>query len=264
MKTALVTGASSGIGKEFAYQLAERGYNLILVARRADLLLAIKKDLSQKFSAEVHVLPHDLLLESHLRALVDEVKECDLLVNCAGFGFMGDFCESDIGKEQDMIALNIKALHFLTKTLGERMAKKGSGGIINVASIAAFQPVPYFSAYAGTKAFVLSYSLGISQELKKQGIHVMVLCPGFASTEFYTQEEINDLKKKTMNLPLFMSPEIIVRKGLKAFFNKNNYYIPGFFNRLVVYINEFTPRVIAMPLTATIFKFLKSTNTRKL
>lgn len=256
MAIAVVTGASSGFGKEFAYQLAEKGYNLHLVARGKDKLEEIKTDISNKYNVEIKISIKDLTEKADVISLVQGVKECDLLINCAGFGFMCDFTTGDLSDEQDMIELNIKSLHYLTKEIGKMMVENKSGGIINVASISAFQPVPYFSVYAATKAFVLNYSLGINKELKKHGIHVMAICPGFAATGFYNKEQLNDLRKKTFKLPIFIEPHVIVRKGIRAFLKKKRFYIPGFINRIVVGMNCAIPRGIATSITANIFKYL--------
>lgn len=257
MKRALITGASSGFGKEFAYQLAALGYDLFLVARRKAELEKIQSEIVQKYSVDVKISKKDLLLKEDIQTLIKEVGVCELLVNCAGFGFMSDFQDNFDEKEEDMIQLNIRALHLLNKKIGKEMIKAGSGGIINVSSISGFQPVPYFSLYAATKAFVLNYSIGINQELKNHSIHVMALCPGFAETGFYTTEEIKNLKRKTYNIPIFMDIKTIVKKALHAYFRKKVVYVPGIANKIVISSNKFLPRNLKVLLIGKIFKYLK-------
>ena len=179
--TVLVTGASSGIGEAFAYNLANRGANLILTARSEDKLRQIAKELSERHEIQVHVFPGDLSLLDMPQRLWDDVQSAslsvDVLINNAGFGKCGPFLEYDYQSHQDMLNLNIKALVGLTHLFLPSMLEKGDGGVINVASTAAFQPIPYLATYSATKAFVLGFSESLWGEYHEHGLTVLALCP---------------------------------------------------------------------------------------
>jgi short-subunit dehydrogenase len=181
---AVITGASSGIGKEIAYRLAEKNYDLILIARRIDRLESIKKDLS-KLPINVEILAYDISDLDKCKLLINHLKtnKPDIFVNNAGYGIYGDSFNTDTSKEIEMIGLNITTLHFLTKELIQFM---DSGTIINISSMAAFLPTPLLASYAATKAYVYSYSQALNYELKKskKDIRIMTVCPGPVKTEF--------------------------------------------------------------------------------
>ncbi|MEM6461000.1 MAG: SDR family oxidoreductase [Pseudomonadota bacterium] len=186
--TALITGASSGIGKEFARYHAAKGGDLILVARREDALNALKAELeaAHKITAHVHAL--DLGTDGAPEALFETVKadghQVDILINNAGFGGHGVHIDRDLSAEQAMIDLNIKALVALTHHFAKDMAARGNGKILNVGSTAGFMPGPQQAVYFATKAFVNSYSQAIDQELRDKGVTCSVLAPGYVETEF--------------------------------------------------------------------------------
>ena len=188
-KTALVTGASSGIGVEFAWRLAERGANLVLVARRKDRLQVIAKEIAAKHKVEVAVIAADLSLAGSAAALVKSLARkklsVDVLINNAGFGTIGEFAAMDASKISDQIRLNVLTLVELTRLLVPAMLTRNSGVVVNIASTAAYQPVPYMSVYAATKAFVLSFTEGLWGELKGTGVHALALSPGGTKTEFF-------------------------------------------------------------------------------
>lgn len=181
---ALITGASSGLGKSMAYYLSELGYDLILVARRKDLLKNIKKELKTK----VTIVPLDLSDVDNVNYLFNMVKDkdIDLLINNAGFGYYGEFNETDINRELKMIDLNIKTVHILTKKFYQLFLENNKGTILNVASSAGFMAGPKLSTYYATKNYVLKLSLAIYEELrrKKKNVSISVLCPGPVDTEF--------------------------------------------------------------------------------
>ena len=181
---ALITGASSGIGRDIAKVLADKGYDLILVARRTELLEKLKSELS----VNVRVITADLSDEKQCFELYENTKneDIDVLVNNAGFGVFGEFVSSDIERELQMINVNIKAVHILTKLYLKDFVKKDSGHILNVASIAAFYAGPLLSGYYASKNYVLRLSQAISEELKskKSNVKISVLCPGPVDTEF--------------------------------------------------------------------------------
>lgn len=189
-RTAIVTGASSGIGAEFARRLAAGGANLILVARRLDRLNELSAELTKRHGVKVAVVNLDLTSDSFLETLISEVDklglEVDLLVNNAGFATSGGFETENLSKALNEIDLNVKALVALTHTFLPKMLKKKNGAVINVASTAAFQPVPTMAIYGATKAFVLSFSEALWAEFEDRGIRVLALCPGGTETEFFT------------------------------------------------------------------------------
>lgn len=185
MATAVVTGASSGIGREIAVELSERGYDLILAARRGDKLLEVSKLL--KSPAEIITI--DLSKEENCYSLYERCKgrDVEILVNNAGFGSFGEFINQDLARETEMIDLNIRAVHVLTKLFLKDFNEKNSGRILNVASAAGFMPAgPLLATYYATKAYVLSLSRAIAKELKKaeSGVSISALCPGPVKTEF--------------------------------------------------------------------------------
>lgn len=188
-KTALITGASSGIGEAFARELAGKGANLILVARRLDRLNKLSAELSEKYGVRVSVIGLDLTGDSAvstLRSKVDDLGiEVDLLVNNAGFATSGSFETEDLEKALNEIDLNVKAVVSLTHAFIPGMLNRNHGAVINVASTAAFQPVPTMAVYGATKAFVLSFSEALWAEFEDSGVRVLALCPGGTDTEFF-------------------------------------------------------------------------------
>src|ERR1035437_11122406 len=187
-KTALITGSTSGIGYELAYIHAKQGGNLVLVARSKDKLEQIKKDLENKYKIDVYIIEKDLSIKDSGKDVYDEIKNnnitVDYLINNGGYGDYGFFNESDWGKLERMIKLNITALTQLTKLFINDMIKRRAGKIMNVASTAAFQSGPTMAVYYATKAYVLSFSEALSNEVKDNGITVTTLCPGATQSGF--------------------------------------------------------------------------------
>lgn len=187
-ETALITGASSGIGAAFARYHAAKGGDLILTARREDALLALKQELEAKHGITAHVFALDLGAPGGAEQLDDAIVAAELdvgiLINNAGFGGHGPFIERDLDAEQAMIDLNIKALVTLTHRFGHRMVARGHGKILNVGSIAGFMPGPQQAVYFATKAFVSSFSQAVDQELRDRGVTCTLLAPGYVETEF--------------------------------------------------------------------------------
>ena len=188
-KTALITGASSGIGAAFARELATKGANLVLVARRLDRLNQLSAELSDTHGVRVSVIGLDLTTDSAVSTLKSKIQdlgmEVDLLVNNAGFATSGSFETEDLSKALNEIDLNVKALVALTHAFIPGMLIRNHGAVINVASTAAFQPVPTMAVYGATKAFVLSFSEALWAEFEDQGVKVLALCPGGTDTEFF-------------------------------------------------------------------------------
>ena len=228
---ALITGASSGIGREMAYYLASLNYDLILVARREDRL----KEIKENVSTNVRIIPLDLGIENNVYKLYELTKDenIDMLVNNAGFGLFGFTSKTDLNRELEMINLNIKALHILTKLFLQDFMKRDSGYILNVGSSAGFLAGPKLNTYYATKNYVVKYSMAIYEELRHQNsnVHISVLCPGPVNTEFekvaggHFNVESNQAKKvaklaidKTLNNKLIIVPGIGVKLAL--FFNR--------------------------------------------
>lgn len=179
---ALITGASSGIGRDMARELDKRGFDLVLVSRDKAKLEEVKKTLK----GNIEVIPIDLSYSENCKKLHDMAKDIDFLINNAGFGTFGEFVKTDLDKEIDLINTNITAVHILTKLYLKDMEEKGSGHILNVASIAGFMPGPLMCAYYSSKAYVVRLSEGIRAELKKNksNVKISVLCPGPVDTNF--------------------------------------------------------------------------------
>src|SRR6202142_806299 len=211
--TALVTGASKGLGAAFAEGLGERGMNLVLVARSTGELNALSTRLYAKYKVQRTVISIDLADPSSPRKIAEELErrgiQVDLLVNNAGFGLSGKFLSHDSKQKQAEVEVNIQALVALTHHFGKAMAARGKGGIINVASNASFQPVPYMATYAATKAFVLHFSEALQYELAGTGVHVMAACPGPTATSFFDGVS-TDVSPKDID-----SSESVVNKTLE-------------------------------------------------
>ena len=216
--TALVTGASSGIGEQFARQLAARGTDLVLVARTADRLEDLARQLRQAHGVTATVLPVDLAQPAAVDALVVRLKEArirvDLLVNCAGFASYGPLAKEDPARAASEVQVNCGSLVTLTTHLLGPMLDRGHGGVLNVASTAAFQPVPDMAVYAATKAFVLSFTEAVWAETRGSGVRVLALCPGPTQTGFFVTAAGQDQGFLTRGR---QSAEQVVTPGLHAF-----------------------------------------------
>ena len=229
---ALVTGASSGIGSEFARALAARGDDLVVVARDASRLDALAERLEAQYGVDVEVLSADLTTKKG-RAVVEARLESaepaiDLLVNNAGMGTYGKFAELSREAETRVIRLNVQAVVQLSHAALPGMIERGSGGIINVSSLAGHQPTPLNATYGGTKAFVTSFSQALHEELRGTGVKVMVLCPGFTRTEFQERAGVD-----SGSVPSFMwqTPEPVVAAALRAYDQGRAVCIPGALNQ---------------------------------
>lgn len=248
-KTALVTGASSGLGREFAKQLAVADYNLVVVARRKNLLIDLKRTLSN-VKVKVHVadLTKENAVDNLLKFLTEEKIQIDVLINNAGFGDYNRFDKANIGKLQNMIDLNVKVLTDLMYYIGNQMLHRRSGYILNVASTAAFQPGPMMATYFATKHYVLALSEAVAYEWKEDGVVVSALCPGPTMSEFFDHADMVDTKmlKKT-KLP---SSKEVAKFGLKALFKGKRVAIHGFLNKVLVFIGRLAPRNAITALTA--------------
>ena len=241
MNTTLITGASSGIGEVFARKLSARGRNVLLVARSEDKLIALCNELGRLTSIRAQYLALDLTKPEARLQLFEETQkrelEIDMLINNAGFGSMGDIVKLDLNRELEMIELNVTALVELTHRFLGPMRERKRGTIINVASTAGFQPVPYMATYAATKAFVLSFSEALWDENRMHGIHVMALCPGVTETNFFEASGIHRPPMRTVQ-----TPEEVVEAALRALPRKKSLVISGWANWFVVEAERFLPR----------------------
>ncbi len=249
--TVVITGASSGIGTELARQLAERGYNLTLVARRKDRLDELAADLRDTHEIVADVEPCDLgdqrKRESLIQKLRSGEREVVGLCNNAGFGNLGPFLDQDLASEVDVVRLNVGALHELTGAFLPRMVEQGSGAILNVASTAAFQPLPGFATYAATKAFVHSFSEAVHTELSGTGVSVTSLCPGFTRTEFGEVAGVGDDEDKLPDFTL-MEADDVARQGLEGMLAGRRTVTPGLINKVTSTSGHYTPRSVLLPL----------------
>jgi uncharacterized protein len=241
MNTTLITGASSGIGAAFARKLASRGRNVLLVARSEDKLIALCNELGRLTSIRAQYLTFDLQQPDAAAQLFEETRkrelEIDMLINNAGFGSMGDFTKLDLNRELDMLQLNIRALVDLTHRFLLPMRERKRGTIINVASTAGFQAVPYMATYAATKAFVLSFSEALWDENRSHGVHVMALCPGVTETNFFEASKIDRPPMRTIQ-----TPEEVVETALRGLARKKSVVISGWTNWFTVEAERFVPR----------------------
>jgi short-subunit dehydrogenase len=248
---ALVTGASVGLGAEFARQLAQRGNDLVLVARDRGRLEALAKELDASHGAKAEVLAADLTDLEQLASIEARVRNVDIVVNNAGFGTFGKFHELDIETEVREINLNVTALSRLTHAAADAMASRGEGGILNVASLAAFQPGPNNAIYSASKAFVYSFSQAVHEEMRGTGVAVTVLCPGFTRTEF--QERANVPANEVPNF-LWHEPPQVVTCGLDALAKNKAVAVPGAMYKVLGAFSSMAPDSITRRMAGTIVR----------
>jgi short-subunit dehydrogenase len=245
-ETALITGASGGIGLELALLLAGQGFDLIAVARRTTELEALAERCRKEHGVRVHVRPTDLLAPAAASQLVqqlcDDGLEVDVLVNNAGLMDMGAFAEIDVDRHEQLLQLNVVVLTSLTRRVLPAMIERGRGRILNVASISSFQPVPSMALYAASKALVLSLSESLSEELKGTGVTVTALCPGITKTEMLDRAQ--DEHSVARAVPgLFLSDvQDVAREGVEACLAGKAVVVPGLANQLTASVVGFYPR----------------------
>lgn len=241
---ALITGASSGIGLALAEALARRGRHLLLIARQRDALESIACELTQRFGVEVLFRCCDLAEPLQVSGLLMELeqgeREFDLLVNNAGIGTSGAFVDQDWGREQELIELNILAMARLCHAIGGMMASRGGGQILNIASVAGFQPGAWMSNYYASKAYVLHFSEGLREELRARNVKVSVLCPGPTRTAFFRGAQLRI--GKLDGSKLMMSPEEVALVAVRALEKNRAIIIPGWRNRLSTLFPRLAPR----------------------
>jgi hypothetical protein len=257
-KIALITGATTGIGFEFTKLLAADGYNLALIARDEQKLRQIAADSQTKFNISVNIYPKDLSVTSDTENVVRQVREevgpIDILVNNAGFGISGAFVETDLAREVEMIQLNVLSVVIITKLFAREMAQRRRGKILNVASTAAFQPGPFMAIYYATKAFVLSFSEGLAEELKDSGVTVTVLCPGPTATQFSKRAEMEKSKLFKGGIIPVLDAVTVAKIGYDGLIKGQRLVIPGLMNKIGVLALRSIPRRLITQITKQLNK----------
>ncbi len=253
-KTALITGSSNGIGYELAKVLAQKDNNLVLVARSKDKLDELKNELEKSHNIWVYTIGKDLSLPGAASEVYDELKTksitIDYLVNNAGFGDFGLFAQSDWNKQEQMINLNVTALAHFTRLFLPDMIRRGGGKILNVASTASFQPGPTMSVYFATKAFVLSFSEAVNNEVREHGITVTALCPGATQSGFQTAASMQDSKLFAGNN--FPTSREVAEFGYRAMMKGKAVAIHGFKNSIMANSVRFAPRSLVVKIARQI------------
>ncbi|HZL09187.1 MAG TPA: SDR family oxidoreductase [Prolixibacteraceae bacterium] len=243
-KTALVTGAASGLGSEFSNLLANDSYDLILIDINENSLIETKQKIEKKYPVKVSILTYDLCKPKVADLIYQELKnkKIDVLINNAGFGLFGFFSETEWEIEESMILLHVLTLTHLTKLILKDMVLNGSGKILNVSSLAAFQPGPMMSVYYATKAYILSFSEALANEVKGTGVTVTVLCPGQTKTNFENIAAVNS-KSKVSKIKMFTADaEAVARYGYNSMKEGKTTAIPGTVNKFTILISRHIPR----------------------
>jgi uncharacterized protein len=259
MPIALITGASSGIGAVFAKDLAAKGYSLALVARRQEKLEQLAAELTDRYGCKIEILVQDLTepdaaVKVH-EALAAKDWRVDLLINNAGFGGFGEFTKSDRAEVLNMIQLNISSLVDLTYQFLPEMQSRRQGQIINVASIAAFQPMPYVALYAATKAFVLSFSEALWAENAQTGVRILALCPGPTRTEFFGRSGWEGYDEGSPGYGQAATAEEVVQEALAALKSDvSNVVTGGLGNKAITSLSRIAPREVLLKIIAKQFQ----------
>jgi uncharacterized protein len=254
--TALITGASSGLGAEFARQLARENYRLLLVARRQDRLEQVAAQAQALGAPDARAIVCDLAApgaaEALWRDITDQEAGVEYLINNAGFGTTGSFDRSELRREIDQIGLNVTALVALTRLALPAMVERAAGTIINVASTGAFQPVPFMATYGATKAFVLSFSEALAEELRGTGVTVTALCPGLTRTEFQRVAEVDE---SIFPAFAYMDASTVVAQAIAAAKRGQTVEINGMTNCLMVYGERLVPRALVRRIAGLLFRY---------
>lgn len=252
-KTELITGASYGIGEAFARRLAADGANVILAARSIERLEALAEELRSQFKVTVTAIASDLAQAADWQKLFDQTEgrgqRVDLLINNAGFGAVGDFADLPLDRQLEMIQVNVSAMVALTHLFLQPMLRRREGAIIQLASTASFQGVPYSTVYAATKSFALIFAEGLWAECRRQGVRVMALCPGPTATHFQAVAGTSRLRDPQK----MQTPEEVAEAGLRALIAGSSYAISGFGNQAMVFAERFAPRSLVTRIAAKLY-----------
>ena len=248
---ALITGASSGIGLEIAKVLASRNYDLIICARREKELQDLSIEIINQYEVNCKVIVADLTTEEGVDLLIKDSGVVDILVNNAGFGIIGDHFDMQLGRQLEMIELNIHALTRLSHVFGNLMIKKGKGRIMNVASIASYISGPSFAVYCATKAYVLSYSRALHKELKNKGVTVTALCPGYVTTGF---QEVAGMELSKMEKLTAVPVKKVAEIAVKSMHKGNREVMPGIVNKPLPLVTKITPMWLQLIIVKWVLK----------
>jgi len=254
MNYTLITGASKGIGKAFACECAERGMNLILVARSQPLLEGLQKELSQK-NIKVQIHTADLLDHAVHKKIFDWIKQngwnVNMLINNAGMGYFGQFDEKPLDRHLEVMHLNMDSMVRMAHEFLNASDPKQNRYLLNTASTGAFQPTPYMAVYCATKAFVVSFSEAIRFELRKQNVHVSALCPGGTESEFFKPAEMEKVIEK--NMQFMMKADVVAKTGLDGLLKNKAVVVPGFINKAGKVAAQLFPNSLVVPGAAKFF-----------
>ncbi len=257
--TALITGASSGIGFEFCRIFAENGYDLVLVSRNKERLESIAGEFEERHDIRARVIAKDLSKPSSPRELYDQLAadgaRIDVLVGCAGIAVYGKFTDSDADRHMNLIQLNIASPTLLCRLFGADMARRGSGRILNVSSTAAFQAGPLLSTYYASKAYLLLLSEALSRELKKDGVTVTALCPGPTRTDFFRRNAMDDTQLN--DSPFMMDAARVAEIGFSGLMKGKALVIPGAVNKVLIFLERLGPRRVASSVAHSLNKSRK-------
>lgn len=242
-QTALVTGASSGIGYELTKLFAKDGYDVVLVSRRREKLAAVAEELSDDYGVDSHVFPADLSKPASPKELYEAVTdaghEVDVLVNNAGYGSWGPFFEDDLETDRELIELHVGTVTTLTKLFGRDMADRGGGRILNTASVAGWTPAPKSAVYSAAKHYERAFSEALAEELADEGISVTALCPGETDTGFYDRGGYGKSGAADTDM---MTPAAVAEAGYQGLMNGEPIVIPGYKNKIRVFLRRLIPR----------------------
>lgn len=246
---AIVTGASAGLGEHYARQLAQRGLNVLIVARRLERLESLAAELCAKHKVEIECLALDLTAAESIGVLQTacDSKDIGLLINNAGFGIKKPFDDNSYSGLRDMVRLNCEAPVLLTHALLNKLKLRDTAGIINLASVAGFQPTPYMSVYGATKGFDLLFSEALGSELQGSGIDVLAVCPGSTDTEFHA------VAGSESTFPKMDDPRLVVLNSLNAL-GKRAVYVHGFKHRMLIFLNRLSPRFLVAKVAKHMLK----------
>lgn len=253
--TALVTGASSGLGVDFARELAQLGANLVLVARREDLLRNVANEITSKHGVQVDIITQDLSAKDAPQVLYDQLKadgkQIDILINNAGFGVFGEFMQIDWERERNMLELDIITLVHMTKLFSKDMVARRRGYILQVASIGAYQASPLYATYAAAKSFVLSFGEALNYELKGSNVYCSVISPGITATEFL---QVSGQKPTLYQRMVMMTSPEVAHIGITSMLKNKPSVVPGFVNAATVFLNRLLPRRAVTAITYRLMK----------
>jgi short-subunit dehydrogenase len=252
---ALVTGASSGFGVDFAHLLAERGANLVLAARTVEPMERLATELQARHGVQTHVVGIDLARPGVGVDLRERLAQAgiaiDVLINNAGYGVYGEFLSQPLGRTLDMMQLNMLSLTELTHAFAESMAARGGGKILLVASIGGYQATPTYAAYSATKSYVLLFGEALHEELKGRGITVTVLSPGITATRFL---DVSGQKPTLYQRMVMMQSRPVARLGLKALYSGRASIVPGWLNAVTAWSNRLMPRMVQRRVAFALMK----------